>query len=618
MLRCLLIAKMVVSQHRRVRRREPRVLEHVKVIRLTPFGLEGRCRGCARGIRSAPIQVRPLSELKLTALPEADQTDGTASSESTISEAWNASSPARSFSTTRSLLSTRTLSPGAVSMHQFEELPATPPQAVSIKEENNEYAGSEGYDSAAVTVICTPSKSVAVSPESTPRPAPALAASSPGFDLLGNTSHYSARDEWQPEKWPLLGINGGEGCGREGRCLADTCLNAQSSRFCNAGNCPFMGECDNSRRESSVLDICRNARTGMRGVVARGAIPAGEVIGEYFGHLQYFGAPCRSGPANEGYRLRLKTKTTAKLKMDLTSPPRLLRGFGLMLSLPRRRVVADEDVELVVLLEIAFDAPLSYRGRVLIPDFRLDILAMADDEALDQFRFISSDLECLVVHLQIHDPVITKEGVRATPLEALAFDVDRVTANLDRYCRAIAAKNPNHIEVVWGFIDGTVRPVCRPSLGQEALYNGHKRVHAFKFQTVVAPDGIICHLFGPVDGRRHDIYMLRQSGLPEMLEDNSEFHGKLVYGDPAYGCTDVFCCPYKGCSINPHQHAVNKGISSKRVSVEWSYGQITRYFSYLDFTRHDSCCYHLQDRGVVYELHNDCTRWKHKLALLWM
>ncbi|ETP09264.1 hypothetical protein F441_14861, partial [Phytophthora nicotianae CJ01A1] len=161
MLRCLLIAKMVVSQHRRVRRREPRVLEHVEVIRLSRFGLEGRCRGCARGIRSATIQVRPLSELKLTALPEADQTDGTASSESTISEAWNASSPARSFSTTRSFLNTRTLSPGAVSMHQFEELPATPPQAASIKEENNEYAGSEGYDSAAVTVICTPSKSVA-------------------------------------------------------------------------------------------------------------------------------------------------------------------------------------------------------------------------------------------------------------------------------------------------------------------------------------------------------------------------------------------------------------------------------------------------------------------------
>ena len=30
----------------------------------------------------------------------------------------------------------------------------------------------------------------------------------------------------------------------------------------------------------------------------------------------------------------------------------------------------------------------------------------------------------------------------------------------------------------WGFIDGTVRPVCRPGVNQRVLYNGHKRVHS--------------------------------------------------------------------------------------------------------------------------------------------
>lgn len=315
----------------------------------------------------------------------------------------------------------------------------------------------------------------------------------------------------------------------------------------------------------------------------------------------------------------------------LIAGPASLRGSGTTLPLLRRRPAEDEDIELLVLLSIVSQTPTTYRDRELVPDFRLDILSMPDDEALDHFRFTSSDLERLLVHLQIPDPVITKEGVRATPLEALAvclrrmvfpqrwidmagmfgrapstlchifyyivehidakfsdllyFDENRITANLDRYCRAIAAKNPDHIDGVWGFIDGTVRPVCRPSKGQEALYNGHKRVHAFKFQTVVAPDGMICHLYGPVDGRRHDIYMLRQSGLPELLEGNPAFHGKLVYGDPAYGCTDVFCCPFKGCSVTPRQQDVNEGMSSKRVSVEWSYGQITRYFSYLDFKR---------------------------------
>ena len=30
----------------------------------------------------------------------------------------------------------------------------------------------------------------------------------------------------------------------------------------------------------------------------------------------------------------------------------------------------------------------------------------------------------------------------------------------------------------WGFVDGTVRPVCKPSENQRAIYNGHKRVPA--------------------------------------------------------------------------------------------------------------------------------------------
>ena len=34
----------------------------------------------------------------------------------------------------------------------------------------------------------------------------------------------------------------------------------------------------------------------------------------------------------------------------------------------------------------------------------------------------------------------------------------------------------------WGFIDGTVRPVARPSRSQGILYSGHKRVHCIKFQ----------------------------------------------------------------------------------------------------------------------------------------
>jgi len=34
----------------------------------------------------------------------------------------------------------------------------------------------------------------------------------------------------------------------------------------------------------------------------------------------------------------------------------------------------------------------------------------------------------------------------------------------------------------WGFIDGTLRPCCRPIRSQRVLFSGHKRVHGIKFQ----------------------------------------------------------------------------------------------------------------------------------------
>ncbi|ETO59342.1 hypothetical protein F444_22290, partial [Phytophthora nicotianae P1976] len=50
--------------------------------------------------------------------------------------------------------------------------------------------------------------------------------------------------------------------------------------------------------------ISRHAETGICGVTAIVAIPAGELIGEYIGVIDVFG---RAGPRNDGYRLRLKT-----------------------------------------------------------------------------------------------------------------------------------------------------------------------------------------------------------------------------------------------------------------------------------------------------------------------
>ena len=68
---------------------------------------------------------------------------------------------------------------------------------------------------------------------------------------------------------------------------------------------------------------------------------------------------------------------------------------------------------------------------------------------------------------------------------------------LMQYAQAIHAKSlaPTNC---WGFIDGTVRPICRPEQSQKIVYNGHKRVHALKYQSVVAANGLIANLYGPV------------------------------------------------------------------------------------------------------------------------
>ena len=56
------------------------------------------------------------------------------------------------------------------------------------------------------------------------------------------------------------------------------------------------------------------------------------------------------------------------------------------------------------------------------------------------------------------------------------------------------------LENCFGFIDGTVRPIARPDENQRVVYNGHKRVHALKFQSVALPNGIITNTYGPVGG----------------------------------------------------------------------------------------------------------------------
>ena len=67
-------------------------------------------------------------------------------------------------------------------------------------------------------------------------------------------------------------------------------------------------------------------------------------------------------------------------------------------------------------------------------------------------------------------------------------------AQLELFAWAISQKGAA-LDNCWGFVDGTVRLISRPGEHQRVIYNGHKRVHGLKFQSVVAPNGLIANLY---------------------------------------------------------------------------------------------------------------------------
>ena len=70
-------------------------------------------------------------------------------------------------------------------------------------------------------------------------------------------------------------------------------------------------------------------------------------------------------------------------------------------------------------------------------------------------------------------------------------------ASLQIYADVVFAKGAT-LDNSFGLVDGTVKPICRTGEMQRAVYNGHKRVHGLKFQSVALPNGLIANLFRPV------------------------------------------------------------------------------------------------------------------------
>ena len=151
--------------------------------------------------------------------------------------------------------------------------------------------------------------------------------------------------------------------------------------------------------------------------------------------------------------------------------------------------------------------------------------------------------------------------------------------NLVPQFAAYIHEKSGYYENIFGFIDGKLFKTCRPIQDQREIYNGHKKHHGIKDQSVSFPNGMIGHFFGPVSGRRHDSTMLRISGLKQQLYAMNTRLGIninddllwAIYGDPAYERSKVILPPWKH-GMAPARQAMNTAMSQSRITVEWGFG----------------------------------------------
>ena len=156
---------------------------------------------------------------------------------------------------------------------------------------------------------------------------------------------------------------------------------------------------------------------------------------------------------------------------------------------------------------------------------------------------------------------------------------------LASYCAAVGRLCP--LQHCFGFIDGTVRPICRPGQDQRSFYNGHKRLHALKYQAIATPDGLIAHLSAPLEGRRHDSAMLAESRLLDVLQTlplANNGHMYCVYGDAGYPLRPQLIVPFAG-NLTVQQEQFNTNMSTGRIAVEWAFGKVSTYFAFVGYRR---------------------------------
>ena len=99
----------------------------------------------------------------------------------------------------------------------------------------------------------------------------------------------------------------------------------------------------------------------------------------------------------------------------------------------------------------------------------------------------------------------------------------------------------------------------------------------------MAPNGIIADMSGPYEGRRHDSFLLRESGLLDRLRTLGQNY--CIYGDPAYPLHHPIINPFRMANHTPEQEEFNRRMSAVRLCAEWGFGKLIQQFSFLDYKK---------------------------------
>ena len=91
------------------------------------------------------------------------------------------------------------------------------------------------------------------------------------------------------------------------------------------------------------------------------------------------------------------------------------------------------------------------------------------------------------------------------------------------------------LENIHGFIDRSVRPIARPDQQSRIVYNGHKRVHLLKFQSVTPQNGLIGNMYGPVGMLVIYIFLLQR------FRSRFSQYSRLLFGRERV-CVALFLC----------------------------------------------------------------------------